>query len=260
MKYLRIGEFAARAGVTIPTLRYYDRIGLLQPVARSEADQRLYAESGLARLQQILTLKLIGLSLDEIKALLTNDWDGIQELLGRQQSVLQSQVQHLLAVIESIKKARAILRNSPTVDIEQFVNIIKAVTMNHQTDWFSQFISDDQQDHVAAFHNQKTLADHKRIGQAWQLLFQDIRTHMEKVPHAPDVGQLVARWDDLMQQSAPANLGLIESLNKAYEHVSDALDAAAITPEISEWSQDMQAAAHFILEARAARHQQEQGG
>ena len=63
MKHYRIGDFANKAGVTVRTIRYYDRIGLLRPTSRSDANQRLYSELDFARLQQILTLKLIGLSL-----------------------------------------------------------------------------------------------------------------------------------------------------------------------------------------------------
>ena len=70
MKHYRIGDFANKAGVTVRTIRYYDRIGLLRPTSRSDANQRLYSELDFARLQQILTLKLIGLSLEEIKGLL----------------------------------------------------------------------------------------------------------------------------------------------------------------------------------------------
>src|SRR5689334_25424280 len=66
----RVSEFAEKAGVTVRTLHHYDRLGLLKPSSRTGAGYRLYTEQDLARLQQIVTLKFIGLPLREIKALL----------------------------------------------------------------------------------------------------------------------------------------------------------------------------------------------
>jgi MerR family transcriptional regulator, thiopeptide resistance regulator len=64
----RASEFAALAGVTVRTLHHYDRAGLLRPTARTDAGYRLYGGREFARLQQILTLKFIGLPLEEIEA------------------------------------------------------------------------------------------------------------------------------------------------------------------------------------------------
>ena len=52
------------AGVTVRTLHHYDRLGLLRPAGRTAAGHRLYADRDLARLQQIVTLKFIGLPLE----------------------------------------------------------------------------------------------------------------------------------------------------------------------------------------------------
>ena len=66
----RVSDFAEKAGVTVRTLHHYDRLGLLKPSGRTGAGYRLYGERDLARLQQIVTLKFIGLPLRQIKDLL----------------------------------------------------------------------------------------------------------------------------------------------------------------------------------------------
>src|SRR5215475_13944181 len=66
----QVSEFAEKAGVTVRTLHHYDRMGLLKPSGRTEAGYRLYGERDFARLQQIVTLKFIGLPLRQIKDLL----------------------------------------------------------------------------------------------------------------------------------------------------------------------------------------------
>jgi MerR family transcriptional regulator, repressor of the yfmOP operon len=68
---LRIGEAAARAGVSVRTLRYYEELGLLAPSAHSPGGARRYAEGDLARLARIRELKdLLGFDLDEIGTVL----------------------------------------------------------------------------------------------------------------------------------------------------------------------------------------------
>jgi len=67
-------EFANLAGVTVRTLHHYDRLGLLRP-KRGLNGYRAYGEQDLARLEQIVALKFVGLPLRRIKALL--DRDGI---------------------------------------------------------------------------------------------------------------------------------------------------------------------------------------
>ena len=66
----RVGEVAARTGVSVRTLHHYDEIGLLRPGGRTEsvhgAGHRRYTTADLARLQQILSLRQLGFSLDEV--------------------------------------------------------------------------------------------------------------------------------------------------------------------------------------------------
>ena len=66
----RIREFAALAGVTVRALHHYDRLGLLKPGGRSASGYRLYRDSDLARLEQIVVLKFLGLPLQQIGRLL----------------------------------------------------------------------------------------------------------------------------------------------------------------------------------------------
>src|SRR5436853_7812296 len=86
---LRAQEFAERAGVTVRTLHHYDRLGLLKPKGRTAAGYRLYGERDLARLQQIVTLKFIGLSLKQIKELLDQREFDLATTLRRQREVIE---------------------------------------------------------------------------------------------------------------------------------------------------------------------------
>ena len=247
-------EFAQRAGVTVRTLRYYDRIGLLKPASYSESGQRLYSEWDYARLGQILTLKLIGLSLDEIKSLLTTDRAEIEHLLERQKRVLTEQAGQLNAVIQTIERAQTALRASQKFDLESFIQIIKAVTMNTQTNWLDQFYTNEQKAKLAALNNQRTLDAHKTIGQAWKTLFADIQAHLETNATDPAVQSLVRRWDELIGQLAGDDVDLAANLNHSYEQMAALFSAGAGSgsAEVSDWMERLENAANFVQQAREA--------
>src|SRR5581483_9872564 len=69
---LRVGELARRTGLTVRTLHHYDAIGLLAPSRRTAAGHRLYTAADVARLQQIASLRRLGLSLGEIREWLSS--------------------------------------------------------------------------------------------------------------------------------------------------------------------------------------------
>jgi MerR family copper efflux transcriptional regulator len=71
MAALLIGQLAKRAGVATPTIRYYESIGLLKAPARSAAGYRRYQESAVEELAFIKKAQTLGLSLDEIREILS---------------------------------------------------------------------------------------------------------------------------------------------------------------------------------------------
>src|SRR5258708_5880364 len=73
---IRIGELAARFALNPKTIRYYEEIGLLPKAGRSESGYRLYGKPDGERLGFIRRAKTLGLSLDEIRALLSAQEEG----------------------------------------------------------------------------------------------------------------------------------------------------------------------------------------
>lgn len=78
---MRIGDLAERTDNTPQTIRYYEQLGLIVPTEREGRGYRYYNEDAVTRLQKIATLKQIGLSLEEISAVIDlyfTDSTGIQ--------------------------------------------------------------------------------------------------------------------------------------------------------------------------------------
>src|ERR687898_520262 len=87
-RYYRVGEVATLTRVSVRTLHHYDRIGLLRPAQHSAGRYRLYGESELLRLQQILTLRYLGFPLKQISKLLDRaDFDLVASLRVQRQAL-----------------------------------------------------------------------------------------------------------------------------------------------------------------------------
>ncbi len=71
MKNITIGEASRKSGVKVPTIRYYESIGLLPEPSRSEGNQRSYEPADLRRLTFIRHARELGFEVEAIRALLT---------------------------------------------------------------------------------------------------------------------------------------------------------------------------------------------
>ena len=128
LRFFTIGEFAQKAGVTLRTLRYYDKIALMKPSSYSEAGHRLYSNQDFARLQQILTLKFIGFSLDDIKKIAQSDVndENFIKSLEIQKKIMKQRVQHTFMVIKAIDEAID-MEHKEDVSWDKFTNIINVI-------------------------------------------------------------------------------------------------------------------------------------
>jgi len=119
----RIGEFSRFSHVTVKALRYYDKIGLLKP---AEVDRftsyRYYSATQLPRLNRILALKGLGLSLDQIAQLLKDNLspEQIRGMLRLKQAEIRQQVQEEQARLARVERRLRYIEQEdkmPTYDV-----------------------------------------------------------------------------------------------------------------------------------------------
>ena len=110
---LKIAEVARRSGFNASTLRYYEDVGLVPPVARTPAGYRVYDEGSLARLAFIARAKQLGCSLEEITDLVTA-WEGdrcepvqqqLQDLVEAKIVAARDRIGELQALTEQLQQA-----------------------------------------------------------------------------------------------------------------------------------------------------------
>ena len=97
---MTVNEVSKLTGVSIRTLQYYDTIGLLKPSAYTESGYRLYDDSALERLQQILLFKELEFPLKEIKTIVDAPGFDRSKALEQQIELLTMKKQHLENLID----------------------------------------------------------------------------------------------------------------------------------------------------------------
>lgn len=105
---MTVHEVSELAGVSIRTLRYYDKIGLLPPTEVTEAGYRLYDEAALYRLQCILLFREMEFPLRKIGGILDGDTRERNQALDRQITLLEMKREHLDNLIDLARGIKGI--------------------------------------------------------------------------------------------------------------------------------------------------------
>ena len=131
MRYYKTGEFAKMANVSIRTIRWYDKQGLLKPTMIAENGYRLYTDKDFVKLQQILSLKQLGFSLEEIFSMtLNDDVNSLMQSLELQSTLIEGKINHLLAIQSAIEETKNVLSDKQDIDWNQLIKLIKMTSMN----------------------------------------------------------------------------------------------------------------------------------
>lgn len=129
------GELARWAGVSARTIRFYEEKGILRPKERSAQGYRLYDDGAIVRLQEILMMKYVGLSLEEIQQALQQGKDlSAAELLGRQKELILKERRRLDRILEVIGQAERHCQEG-LLPISRFAEIMRLVTKNQQANF-----------------------------------------------------------------------------------------------------------------------------
>ncbi len=129
----RISELARQFGLSRSTLLYYDRIGLLFPSGRSEANYRRYSASDRDRLESICSLRQAGLDIEGIRTILASAGDDTMAVLQRRLNEIGREIQALQTkqrILAGMLKLNGEGGPKTSVDKEMFVAMLRAAGMD----------------------------------------------------------------------------------------------------------------------------------
>ena len=241
-------EFARLTDVTVRTLHHYDRIGLLKPRRYDRNGFRLYGVGEFARLQQIATLKFIGLPLTQIRNILGDAEGDLGETLALQRKVLRAQRNRLNLALEAINRAERAYREHGATDWEAFRKITEVMKMEQNTDWMKKYHTEAAQAKIEERKNLWSPELQERVTRDWNELVRDVEAALaDGVAPADERAQaLAARWNALIEEFTGGDREIREGLDRMYADQSNWPEASRQKP----YSDEVES---FIAEAGKAK-------
>jgi DNA-binding transcriptional MerR regulator len=237
-QFYRTGEFACKAEVSERTLRYYDKVGLLSPSQYTEAGHRLYTDADLLSLQQILALKFLGFSLEEIKVCLQTGPKQLQEILVQQKAMMCEKRVQLDIIIKAIEKTEKLLETDQYT-LESIVNVIQVIHMGQNTDWQDKYFTPEQRkameelSHASyseearqkfkALHPKAwTEEDQKRVDEQYAFLASELTRLVAEGadPASPDAQKAAKLQEDLLFAFTKGDPDVENGLKNYWENLS----------------------------------------
>nr|BBH85379.1 hypothetical protein KTC_01300 [Thermosporothrix sp. COM3] len=229
-------QFARKAAVTARTLRFYDKVGLLSPSAYTEAGHRLYTDEDLWSLQQILALKYLGLSLEEIKVCLQKQPERLQETLAMQKEIIREKRSQLDAVLQALEQAEVWLKRDQG-DLETIlVDVIQVIQLEQKNAWMKKYLTEEQRQKLeeiarksyspeatrklAARAENWTEEDQHRARQQWDTVFVELKRLVAEGKDPTGVeGQALAKQHcELIQQLTLGDADIAASAMRWWEN------------------------------------------
>jgi DNA-binding transcriptional MerR regulator len=222
---LKVGHLARRTGLTVRTLHHYDAIGLLKPSLHTEAGYRLYTAADIARLQQVLSLRQLGFSLDEVRDCLDRPGFSPLEVIGLHVARLREQIEGQRKLCARLETLAVHLRAAGEVSADEFLHTIEEMTMLETM--AEKYFTPEQLQVIQGARQRAGEETLRQKQEEWAELIALLRAEMEKGTDPADakVQALVPRWVDLVNWSTGGDSGMKQSLKRLWEEQGDTLAA-----------------------------------
>lgn len=199
--YMTVGEVAKKMNVTVRTLQYYDKEGLLMPSASTEGGRRLYTDKDLILLHQILSLKYLGFSLDDIKQRLIalETPADVANALTEQAKAIRRKIEDLSESLSSIELLREEALKMQTVDFKKYADIIVNLQMKNEFYYMIKHFDGDMLDHIRSKFNPKSGRDF--IDRFSRLIDEIVLLKNTDVPPESENSQRIAKeyWNLILE-------------------------------------------------------------
>ena len=218
---LKVGELARRTGLTIRTLHHYDEIGLLRPSLHTEAEHRLYTGRDIARLQQVISLRQLGFSLEEVRDCLNRPGFSPLEVIDLHLARLREQIELHQKLCARLKAVANHLRTAGEVSADEFLRTIEGMTL------MEKYFTPEQLECIRE-RREALGEEYLRQKQAeWVELIALIRAEMDRGTDPGDakVQALAQRWQRLVDFTTGGDPAMKQSVKRHWEEQGDDLVA-----------------------------------
>jgi len=225
---LKVGQLARRTGVSVRTLHYYDAIGLLTPSEHTFTGHRLYTASDVARLQQIVSLRQLGLSLEQIRECLDRGDVVPAEVVEQHLARVREQITLQERLCRQLERVAWALRSNGTASLDDLIQIVEAVKVieKHYTP-----------EQLAWLEERRKTVGEERIREVeaeWPRLIAEVRAEMEQGtdPTSERMQALAKRWLGLVEEFTGGNPEIAAAVRRLYQEEPSVRERSGIDEEL----------------------------
>jgi MerR family transcriptional regulator, thiopeptide resistance regulator len=234
-RHWKVGELAARTGLTVRTLHHYDAIGLLSPSGRTGSahgsGHRLYTAADVTRLHQIICLKQLGFSLDQVREYMTQANYDPREVVRLHLAKVRQQAAELAELGDRLEALATTLDAADEVSPDTFLETIEVMTMIEKYYTPEQLKQIEDRAKTGGPEMQEAI---QKGPQMWADLHADIKAAMDAGldPADPKAKLLAERWLALVSGFTGGDPGIFNSLRKMYQNEDNVagMDVNAMKP------------------------------
>jgi MerR family transcriptional regulator, thiopeptide resistance regulator len=209
---LRVGEVARRGGLSVRTLHHYEELGLITPAQRTSSGHRLYGEDAVVRLQKIVALKQLGMSLEEIGGWLNGGRFRLIEALRDRRARVTAQIQALHDVDRRLEIIEKRMSDAAQVSVDDVLEALEAMAM------FEKYYTQEQLDQLEQRRIQLGEDTIKAVEKEWPELIAKVQSAMERgvAPKSEEMRAIGKRWQELIEMFTGGDPGITASLSNMY--------------------------------------------
>ena len=218
----RIARFAALTGVTVRALQHYDRVGLLRP-GRTESGHRVYSDSDRKRVQHIVALRAVGMSLQRIAQVVEAPPARLPEILQDHRASLEQTRAGIDEAIQTLERLQEVITSAPAgqddCTKESVLDRLAAAVERHDVlETMRGYFSDD------AWARWGESYFHDWPSAAWRALFRDVESSLGVDPDSERARDLVTRWTALWSSETGTDPALVRAIHEGYARAWRARD------------------------------------
>lgn len=214
-EYLTVGELAKKMNVTVRTLQYYDKEGLLSPSSMTEGGRRLYSSKDIVKLYQILSFKSLGFSLEDIKErLLKMDTpEDVCVLLEQQEKMIEEQIKGMKLVKTSLHALKEEVIQMNEVDFNKYADIIQLLKMGNKEYWVIKLFDEELMEYFKnRFSN--NIDEGKEILNTYKIVVEKAIQFKSRgiSPDSDEAITLAAEWWSMIMDFTKGDMSLLTKL------------------------------------------------
>lgn len=196
---MKISEVAKLTGVTVRTLQYYDKIGLLNPDEVTDSGYRLYSEESLEVLQQILFFRELDFPLSEIKEIMINpNYDKIKALNKQRELLLKKRerLEKLINLVDNSIKGESSM-SFKEFDKNDIENIKRKYADEVKRRWGNTDAYKESEKKTTSYDSDKW----SEVNEEMKVIFNEFSSIVNEDPGCEKAQALVKQWQEYISNN-----------------------------------------------------------